>query len=653
MADGFAPIIIPRTVIGFAGAGGSSYALKLATGLDPSVAMNHWDKAVYTHQRLFPRTEHYCADIYEVDPDTVLPGEAIRWAWFSPDCTDHSKAKGGAPKAERIRGLAWSIIPWAVRRRVQTIMFENVEEWLDWGPVYRCADDWRAQGVPGRVGDPIKALRRVTRLLFVRRLLQAGYWPEFRVLRTADFGKATTRKRLYGIFEYVGAERVACIALGLEPSPIDWAQATHAPRKTAVAKGLMPWVGFDTCADWSEPCPSIFLDAEEVEDLARTMGRRVKRPLVAATLKRVARGLERYVIASADPFIVPITQQVWGGDRTHGVRDPLPTMTAAKGGEFALVIPHITKFRGGATGHEATKPLATLTANGFEKRPGGALPLGVVAATIVGCGGRRGQSPPSDIRGPFPTVTAKADACIAAAFLVRQFGAAVGGADVTEPHPTVMPGGAGKTQLIAAHLGCYYGEGSIGSNPADPMRVATGKARHALTMAWLEQANTGVVGHDAREPVSTIIAGGGPDCGWGGATQRLIQARLEMDGGPVSRRDKVLAFLWEHFGLPTEAEWLDPTGTLEARKKFGIVLLHDQVWFVVDIGLRMLLAREMAAATGLPPEHDLSFDVHGRRVSKTHQTMMIGNMVPAEPAASLIRTQCPDMIQHPAERTAA
>lgn len=748
MADGSTYLdeagAVPLSVIGFAGGGGSSAGYRKATGRGPTLAANHWLTAVLAHQRHFPATEHYCADIFDVDPLAWRPHEPIRFGWFSPDCTDHSKAKGGAPKSERIRGLGWSVIPWAKARKVQTIMVENVEEYVKWGPVYRCADDWRARGVAGEAGHPIDALRETTFRLWVRRLRQAGYWVEWAELVAADFGDPTTRKRFYCIAEYVGEERLTKIALGLEPSPITWPEPTHAPRHKAEKLGRRPWRGFCEVADWSQPCPSIFLTPAEVEQLRRETGRRVKRPLVPATLKRIARGLERYVLASSDPFIVPvthpqdarihdirdplptvtaanrgelamvaagvapITQRTWAGDRAHDVRDPLKTMTAAKGGEFALMGGALvrTNFHSSAatTGvRDPQEPVGTVTGDGgfgfagaylvprYGERPGQEPrclsvedPLATVTpdanqGSLVSASLHQLNSRDvgADASAPLRTVAGRDHHAVQSAYLVRQFGSAVGGRSAEEPLRTLTAGGerggghdqfvaaymaqgnfdrfgrsccdpvttltgrATQQQLVAAHLDTYYGEGSVGSDLADPMRVATGRARHSLVTAWLEQANTGMVGHDARSPVSTIIAGG--DSGWGGATQRLVQARLELDGGAVGRRGEVLAFLWQHFGLPTAEEWADPTGTLAARKKFGLVLLGGAVWMIVDIGLRMLTVPEMAAAQGLPADHDLSRDAHGRPISKTHQTQMIGNMVCPGPCAAMIQAQCPDL----------
>lgn len=733
MADGSLMPGRGKTVIGFAGGGGSSVALMMATGHGPDVAMNHWMTAVLAHQRHFPLCDHYCSDIFEVDPRTVLPGEKIAFAWFSPDCTDFSKAKGKAPRSERIRGLIWSTVPWMVHRRPDVVMIENVEEFEQGGPIYRCPDDWRAHGVRGEIGEPIAALRGQMFQQWVKIIRRMGGIIEWRVLNAADYGAPTTRKRLYIIIRFDG-------------QPIVWPTRTHAPRKTCVALGLRPWRGACEIIDWSQDCPSIFLNPDEVKDLRERTGKRVQRPLVAATEKRIARGIDRYVISSAEPFIVPITHA--GDARAHDVREPLRTITSVKGGEFALVnaglvglggrraqsppvgprapfptitgkpdaalvtgtlvglahaehgetagsrtrdvrdpVQHVpagggdaaliagslvrTNFHSAAARNgirDVEEPMATATGDGG---------IGLMGATLVPrYGEREGQLPrAADVEDPLHTIVPDANgARIAAAHLVRQFGTG-GPADVVEPVQTIMPcggekGGGGKDQLVtaymaqgnkgmdgreatdpvttfttratqqqvvAASLDTYYSSGKVGGDGAEPLRVATGRARHSLVATWLEQANTGMVGHEAGVPVSTIVGLG--------STQRLVEARLELDGGPIGRRDKVLAFLWSHFGLPTQDEWDAPAATLDARRKFGLVILGDQVWMIVDIGLRMLLPKELAAAMGLPAEYDLATDVNGNPVSKTHQTQMIGNMVSPPPAAAMIAANCPGLIQ--------
>lgn len=714
-----------KSVIGFAGGGGSSVAFFMATGRTPDACYNHWSIAVHAHRRHFPRAEHHTSGAHELSPDEVLSGETIAFGWFSPDCTDFSKAKGGAPRSERIRGLAWTIIPWAVRRKIRVVMLENVTEFLQWGPVYRCPDDWRANGVPGQVGEPIAALRGVTMALYRRRWAQMGYWLEFRELNAADFGAPTTRKRLYGVAVWVGVERVTRIALGLEPSPVVWPARTHAPRKDASALGLKAWRGACEVIDWSLECPSIYLTAEECAAHFKRTGQRVRRPkgsedlvrVVSATDRRIARGYDRYMASAAEPFVVSTLNRSWGGDRAHGVREPAKTLTASKGGDYALLNAHVAALASVAHGDpdrawSADDPLRTQTekndkaltvahlvglAHGEHvERPGarsraaddpistihagGGNHAVVTGALVPRYGERDGQAPRAlDVTGPTPGVvptgnggslmaaslhqmnnvggepgeparaqTGHAHAAVQAATLIRQFGSAVGGRDVEEPlNATMGQGGrgGGKDQIVAAHLDVYYGApNETGADPGDPARTSTGKDRMSLVAAWLEQANTGMVGHEARAPLSTIVAGGGDENGWGGATQRLVEARLEMDGGPVGRRDKVLQWLWSHFGMPTAEEWADPTRTLSARRKFGLLILDGVTWMVVDIGLRMLTPKELAAAMGLPPEFDLSVDFAGDPIRKTHQTQMIGNMVSPPPAAALIAANCPDLI---------
>jgi DNA (cytosine-5)-methyltransferase 1 len=712
-------------VVGFAGGGGSSEAVREALGADPDLAMNHWMVAVLAHQRHFPRTEHRCADIWQEDPRAWRPGEPIGFAWFSPDCTDFSKAKGKAPRSERIRGLAWSIIPWAVFRTIDTIMIENVEEFVKWGPVYR-------SGL--KAGEPIPKRRGETFQRFVRRLKQVGYWVEHRFLNAADYGAPTTRKRFYAIAKHVGVIRVGRIEAGLEASPIVWPEPSHAPRHLAEKLGRKPWVGACEIIDWNERCPSIFLTPEE----AKAEGLKVKRPLVGATHSRIARGLERFVIGSAEPFVVPLTHQ--GDLRTHAARDPLRTVTGAQRGELAAVDVGMisnaygSNTRGGRgdprdpaktlTGahhsglvvgslvrtdmhqsnarcaYDAADPLRTVTSAGGHA---------AMSATIVGVGGRRGSSPPTSAARPFPTVTGKADAALATGYLVprygerdgqapralpvtgpypavvpdqnggslaavslhrqfgrsiggpandpaptpmpggggktavqiawlgRQFGSNVSGRPIGDPAPTVMSGGGGgKTQLVVGSLASYYATGE-GSGLADPMRSATGRARHGLTLAHVLQANTGLIGRAATDPLSTIVQLG--------STQQLIETALALEGGPVGRRAQVLEFLWRHFGPPTPDEWRDPAATLQGRLKFGLVVIDELIWMIVDIGLRMLKPSELAAAMGLRPGFDLSVNALGEPVSKTHQIQMIGNMVSPPPAIAMIRANCPDLIE--------
>ncbi|HEY2178055.1 MAG TPA: DNA cytosine methyltransferase [Caulobacteraceae bacterium] len=607
-----------RIVVGFAGGGGACFGIRAAWGADPDAALNHWDVAIASHRKHFPATGHFLGDIIEVPPSIVCPGEPIGFAWFSPDCTDHSKAKGAAPKTERIRGLAWAILPWVASRRPDVLMLENVEEWFDWGPVYRREDDVRANGVPGDVGQPIKALRGETRSRFVARLERVGYKVEIGYIRAADVGVPTTRRRLVMIARCDG-------------QPIHWPAPTHAPRKVAAAKGLAAYVGGWTCIDFADPCPSILMSREEARAYTKETGVKCKRPLVANTLRRIAKGVERHVMV--DPFIVQIRPEgtvapylVPAGHsadvRTYSARDPLRTLTAASRGDFALVSPYLVPRYSERAGQEPRS-------RDLREPYPSPVPDGNGGSLVAACLSRQfGRSVGSNAADPVGATTAGGGGktLLVAAALGRQFGSNVSGRDIREPLAAGLSGGGkggGHDQLIAASLSSYYATG-VGSSLHDPLRVVPTEDRHALIATWLEQAATGLVGHSVRDPVSTIVGKG--------CTQRLVEARLEVEGGPQGRRGRVLEFLWDQFGPPTPAEWADPAGTLRGRLRFGLVLLPDaagdkQVWIIVDIGLRMLKARELARAMGLPREVDFATDADGRAINTTHQVEMIGNMV--------------------------
>lgn len=677
-----------RWINWFAGGGLTSRAIRDVRGRGPDAALNHWPVAVHSHMRHHPETQHYLSDVFEVSPREVFPGEPIAFGWFSPDCTDFSKAKGKALRSDRRRGLAWVICDWAAMRCPDVIMMENVAEWLGWGPLFPEGHPQAGERDPSREGETFRDWRGTMEWL--------GYRLEFRTLVSADYGDPTTRERLYGVMRRDG-------------KPIRWPVRTHAPRKDAERLGLKPWRGVCEVLDFSLPCPSIFMSRAEGK---AEYGLRINRPLQPATLRRVARGIDRFVIRSGSPFIVPITQRTWGGDRAHDSAEPLKTVTTSRGGEFALgqpflapvthpgdarvhdaddplrtvtganrgeqavVAPTLTKFRADSAGADVTEPCPTVTANSWIKRPGGAAPLGVVGACLVPRYGEApGQAPRvRDLGEPAPTVTTTDNGgSLVVAHIHRQFGSTVSGRDIAEPSPSIMSDGAGgkvgvaaawmttfqqnivgapaedplKTVMAGAprhgvglaSLISYYGQDAVlGSGLDAPMRTATGKDRHGLSTAFVHQANTGMVGRDCTDPASTITLKG--------STQQLVQARLSLEGGEVGRRGQVLAFLWDQFGAPTEAEWADPTGSVEARLKFGLVILAapdggTAVWMIVDIGLRMLTPMELMGAMGFSgADADLSLDVFDRPVSRTDQTHMVGNGVSRGVVAALIAANC-------------
>lgn len=307
----------------FAGLGGSSLGEQAATGRSPDIAINHWPVAIAVHAANHPTTKHYIEDVFEVKPLEATAGRPVALLWLSPDCTHHSKAKGGKPRDQGIRALAWSAIPWARDVRPRVIMLENVEEFLQWGPL-------------DEAGQPIKERRGETFREWVTALEQLGYVVEWRKLRAHDYGAPTKRTRLFVIARCDG-------------KPIRWPAPTHGPL-------ARPYRTAGDCIEWGLPCPSIF-DRE--------------RPLVAKTQARVARGADKFVLRSARPFLVAVNH---GGDRNdlrvHDIDAPMPTITGGCRGSHALVIPYLVhRSNGERVGqapriYDVQEPLGTIVAQG-------------------------------------------------------------------------------------------------------------------------------------------------------------------------------------------------------------------------------------------------------------------------------------------------
>ncbi len=303
----------------FAGGGGASTGIEQALGRPVDIAINHDPAAIAMHTINHPYTKHYCESVWSVDPIKACNGRRVKLAWFLPDCTHFAKARGKKPKSKKIRGLAWLAVRWIKRlkptnQHPELIIIENVEEFKTWGPLLP-----NGQPCPDRAGDTFRQ--------YISKLKAYGYSVDWKELRACDFGAPTIRKRLFII-----ARRDGC--------PIVWPVATH-------GDGLKPYRTAADCIDWTTPTKSIF---------------NRKRPLADNTLRRIAKGIERYVLENPKPFIVPI--QHYGGGRAiaHDIDQPLRTVTAyPKGGAFALVAPHIAKHYTGVIGHELKRPLGTVT----------------------------------------------------------------------------------------------------------------------------------------------------------------------------------------------------------------------------------------------------------------------------------------------------
>lgn len=391
----------------FAGGGGATIGVERALGRPVDIAINHSPEAIAMYRANHPETRCYCENIWEVDPREVCAGRPVGFVWFSPDCTHHSRAKGGRPREKKIRGLAWVVTRWAKEVRPRVIVVENVEEFASWGPLTRAGQPHKR-----RVGETFRA--------WVRKLESYGYRLEWRSLVAADYGTPTTRRRLFLVARRDGAA-------------IRWPERTH-------GKGCArAWVPAAEIIDWSLPCPSIF-------------GRR--KPLREATLRRIARGVERYVINAAVPFIVPVTHP--RDRRVHGIDEPLRTVTAANRGELALVSPTLIQASWGERAGQAPrvpglhKPLGTVVAGGVKHA--------LVAAFLSKhYGGVVGH----DVHRTIGTVTSKDHHAVTAAFLTKFYGTSTG-ADAREPLPTVTASGGragGHLAEVRAFLVAYAEDG--------------------------------------------------------------------------------------------------------------------------------------------------------------------------------------------------
>ncbi|MBR8443272.1 DNA cytosine methyltransferase [Burkholderia cenocepacia] len=587
----------------FAGGGGASTGLERAFGRPVDVAINHDPEALAMHAANHPHTKHYCESVFDVDPVAITGNQPVGLVWLSPDCKHFSKAKGGKPVSKKIRGLAWIALRWAATVKPRVIMLENVEEFVTWGPL-------------GADGRPCPKNRGRTFRSFVNALARHGYRVEHRELRACDFGAPTIRKRLFLVARRDGL-------------PIAWPTPTHGdPKSAAVRAGtLQPWRTAADCIDWSIPCPSIF---------ERT------RPLKDATLRRIARGIMKFVVNSADPFIVPIAH-FNGRDTVHAGDEPLRTVTAhPKGGSFAVCVPHVTKFRANSIGSAADAPLHTVTAGGDCARPAGAAhAMGVVAATLIqtGYGERPGQAP------------------------------RVPGLD--KPLGTIVAGAA-KHAAVTAFLAKHYGgHESPGSSLNASISTITTQDHHHLVTAQLVGCG-GRAGQsrprDAGEPCATITSKADTTV----AVSHLVKLRGTCrDGAPVdeplhtisaggTHHAEVRAFLIKYYG--EGGQWQDarePMHTIPTRDRIGLVTIHGEDYAIVDIGMRMLTPRELARAQGFPDSYVLDPMVEVRRnqkvmqrtrkgahaevvwkrapLSKSAQVRMIGNSVCPDVATALIR----------------
>ncbi len=462
----------------FAGGGGASTGIELATGYSVDIAINHDPEAIKMHKANHPNTKHYCENVWAVDPVKACNGNPVGLAWFSPDCKHFSKAKGGKPKDKNIRGLAWVALRWAGLVRPRVIMLENVEEFKTWGPL-------------NRRHHPIKSKQGYTFNKFVQQFSELGYDVQFKELIAANYGTPTMRKRFFMIARCDG-------------KPIVWPKPTHAPADSEEVKAglLKPYVGAYTQIDFSRPCPSIFDTSEEIKE---KYGIRAVRPLAIKTMERIARGLKKFVIDNPEPFIIQCNH---GGERRpNDIREPMPTITGKHG--YGIVEPTLAPYMGTNTtnhpGGNCKDPIHTITTGNQQclisptliqyhsetvkgevrgqtiEEPimtvDGSNRYGLVTSFLHKYydGGYKGAG--ENIENPLPTVTAWDHNSVVTANLI-QMNNHCDGRDMRDPIPTITAGD-GHFGEVRAFLIKYYGQGT-GQDINEPLDTVTSRDRFGL-----------------------------------------------------------------------------------------------------------------------------------------------------------------------------
>jgi DNA (cytosine-5)-methyltransferase 1 len=471
----------------FAGGGGASLGIEWALGRSPDLAVNHDPEAIAMHEANHPKTHHVCGDVWDVNPAAVCGGRDVALAWFSPDCTFHSKARGGKPireEGKKVRALAWVVVRWAKAVRPRVILLENVEEFEDWGPI---GDDDR----------PDPARRGLTFRRWLGQLHAAGYVTEMRQLRACDYGAPTSRKRLFVIARCDGR-------------PIIWPTKTHGPGAAAKHRAAAE------CIQWETPCPSIF-------------GR--KRPLAEKTLRRIARGVFRYVIEDAEPFLVPVTHQ--GDVRTYPISEPMRTITGASRGEIAFVSPTLIQTGYGERPGQAPrvpglhKPLGTIISGGS----GGNGKHALVAAFLAKhYGGHEG--PGTSCARPLSTVTATDHRALVATHMLKLYGTCSDGQPMTKPCPTIRAQGT-RLAEVRSFLVKYYGSAG-GAQLGLPLDTITTKDRFGLVQVAGESYSIADIGMRMLAPRELFSAQGFPDSYRIDVGSLSKTAQVRMCGNSVS-----------------------------------------------------------------------------------------------------------------------
>lgn len=554
----------------FAGGGGASTGIEMAIGRSVDIAINHDPDAIAMHKANHPASKHYCEDVWQVDPVEACAGNPVALAWFSPDCTHFSRAKGGKPVDKNIRGLAWVTVKWAALVRPAVIMLENVPEIRTWGPL-----STDGKPIKARAGETFDGFAKAlttgipqTHPAFVEmcdalgiaqdsELAQKisrglGYDLDYKVLKSCDYGAPTTRTRLYMIARSDGR-------------PIVWAEPTHAPKDSEDVKAgrKLPYHTAAECIDWSIPTQSIF---------------ERKKPLSENTMRRIARGIQKFVIDNPEPFIVTVNHSGEG-------------------------------FRGQST----DQPLGTITAkNGY----------GVITPTITAIGqtgSRTSRTRPADE--PLSTVVSKAEHILVAPTLIQYHSETakdeVRGQELDKPIMTQDT--SNRYALSVAHIMKNYGGGYNGAGSAAdaPLDTVTAKDHNSLVTAHIMTIRNNMDGQPIDKPLTTISCSG-------------------------AHHAEVQAFLVKYFSTGAAKSVNEPLDTVTTKDRFALVTIHGEEYIITDIKMRMLQPRELFNAQGFPSDYIIDHDADGHPYAKSKQVARCGNAVTPQVPAALVRANLPE-----------
>ena len=603
----------------FAGGGGASTGMELATGRPVAIAINHDPDAIAMHETNHPFTEHLQASVWDVDPREVCRGRPVGLAWFSPDCKHFSKAKGAALVDRKIRGLAWIVLRWAGTVRPRVIIVENVEEFKTWGPV--------------RKGKPIKAKSGQTFERWLGQLKALGYTVESKELVAADYGAPTTRKRLV-------------IVARCDGKPIVWPKATHAKNGEG---GLKPWVAAHSIIEWDQPMYSIFASKKEIKEQC---GVNVVRPLKENTLRRIIRGVDKFTIKSGDPFLIPVGYGEKKGQapRIHDINQPLPTVVGSVKhhivkAEFA---PITFSNTGGSVGSPVDQPIHTVRTAG-----GQVLSAAQVAPFIAQ---QKFQNGAQNIEQPLSTITAVGSHELIGANLIQYHTEQtenMRGQGLNDPIQTID--GSNRYGIAAAHLTQYFG-GDHYHDPRVPLHTVTTMIREGVVGAHIQKYFGGVIGEDMREPLPTVTS-----VDHNAMTAVHIAEFKGQDIGQDVKRPlrtgttsagqfAVIGTRIEQYKSGTDLGFWPQIREL-LNQYCGYELKEDQILlltingvdhYIRDIFMRMLIPRELYAAMGFPKDYIIDRCKDGAPYTKTKQVARCGNAVCPQMAAAVVRANLPE-----------